>query len=292
MNMITHFCLFKIFLLCNFIINTICLNAPLPMNTSKMIIIADVHADIYRFKDILRNAKIINDNDQWIAEPNTVVVQLGDQIDPKTIDNKDIDDKHHFKMIYYTDKLKHLAQQNNCDFISVIGNHELLNMNKIKRKPHLRDIIASRPVLLHFNNYLFCHGGFKKHHWYMLEIYNKAINDINLIWYKYVNDFHMTLNEEIILNNLILDIENSILFTRTQDCKQDIDKLFNILNIEYMFVGHTITEYITLKNKIWFLDLMLKQAFDENKYNYIVIDNGNIIVKELNNYSNSFLSLD
>jgi hypothetical protein len=59
-----------------------------------------------------------------------------------------------------------------------------------------------------------------------------------------------------------------------------------------MFVGHTITEYITLKNKIWFLDLMLKQAFDENKYNYIVIDNGNIIVKELNNYSNSFLSLD
>lgn len=292
MNMVSHFSLFKLFLICNYIINTICLNAPLTMNISKMIVIADVHADLHRFKNILRNAKIINDNDQWIAEPNTIVVQLGDQIDPKTIDKDDIDDKHHFKMIYYTDKLKHKARQNHCDFVSVIGNHELLNINKIKNKPHLKDIIASRPVLLHLKDYLFCHGGFKKRHWYMLDIYNKSINDINLIWYKYVNDFPMTLNEEKILNNLILDTENSILFTRTQDCKQDIDKLFNILNIEYMFVGHIITEYVTVKNKVWFLDQMLKEAFDEKKYNFLLIENGSISVRELDNYSNFFHTLD
>ena len=278
----------KILLLCNLTMASFPLLPPI--NTSKIIIIADIHADISRFKLILQDAKILDEQEQWIAEPNTVVVQLGDQIDPKSIDKDDINDKHHFKLIYFTDKLKRMAQANQCDFISMIGNHELLNMAHIRKKENLRNIIASRPILLHMKNYLFCHGGFKKRHWYLLDIYNKTMDDINLIWYKYVNEFHMTLNEEIILNNLILDTENSILFTRTQDIKQDIDKLFNILNVDYMFVGHTITDYVSLKNKIWYLDLMLKDAFENMTYNYLIIDNnGFIYVKHCDQYIQSML---
>jgi hypothetical protein len=46
-----------------------------------------------------------------------------------------------------------------------------------------------------------------------------------------------------------------------------------------MFVGHTETTNIYVKDRIWHLDLILKSAFDKNEYNYIQIIDDNIIVK-------------
>ena len=49
---------------------------------NRIIVIGDIHGDIKRFKSILIDSKIINNNFEWIAEPpNTIIVQLGDQID-------------------------------------------------------------------------------------------------------------------------------------------------------------------------------------------------------------------
>jgi len=45
---------------------------PLP---EKLIIIGDIHGDIKRFKGILLDANIINNNIEWIANPlNTIVI--------------------------------------------------------------------------------------------------------------------------------------------------------------------------------------------------------------------------
>lgn len=257
---------------------------PVFPNSSRIIVIADVHADIIRFKDILRDAQVLDDEDRWIAQPNTIVVQLGDQIDPKAPDASDIDDEHHFKMIYFTEDLKQLAQKHQCDFISVIGNHELYNIDKIRKKDKLRDIIASRPVLVRLNEYIFCHGGFKAKHYSLLQFYDKSATDINDIWTKFVNKEPLLPSEEMLLNNLILDTENSILFTRIPNTKEDIDKLFSSLNVDYMFVGHTAFQYIHLKDKVWYLDLYLKDAFDNMIYSYLVIDGGNIMIKHLSDY--------
>lgn len=260
-------------------------------NASRIVVIADVHADILRFRNILREANILDIKDKWIAEPNTVVVQLGDQIDPKAPDSDDIDDKHHFKMIYFTNSLQKMAASNHGQFISLIGNHELYNIDKIKSKHYLRDIIAHRPILLHSDKYIFCHGGFKKRHYYLLDIYNKTHSDINEIWTKYVYDIPMTLNEEILLKYLILDNENSILFTRMPDTKEDADKLCGLLDIDYMFVGHSTVQSVALKNKVWFLDMYLKDAFDNQVYSYLVISNDTIHVKSLQKYTDEFLSM-
>ena len=46
----------------------------------KILIIGDIHGDLKRLKNILINDNIINNNLQWIAY-NTIVIQLGDQID-------------------------------------------------------------------------------------------------------------------------------------------------------------------------------------------------------------------
>lgn len=263
----------------------------------KIVVIGDVHSDIYRFKQILQEANIVDATDNWIAPPNTTVVQLGDQIDPKLPDKDDINDNHHFKMIYYTDKLQKLAQENNGKFISMIGNHELMNIEKIKNKPRLRDIIAARSVILSdIPNYLFCHGGFRKRHYYLLHIYNKTMKDVNAIWYKYLYDIPLTLTEELILDNLILDVDNSILYSRIADNKEDINLLFNLLNVDYMFVGHTVADAIHMKDKIWYLDLYLRDAFENNMYNYIIIEDGDIKINHLHNTCTddkimSFLSL-
>lgn len=248
---------------------------------SSIYIFADLHADINRFKNILINANIIDSYNNWIAHPNTTVIQLGDQIDPKQADIFDIDDRHHFRMIYFTENLKKMANDNGSEFISLIGNHELYNIHKIKNKHILRSIIAKRPIIYKKNEYIFCHGGFKLDHYYLLNIYNKSIDDINKIWYKFVFDLPLDPIEILLLNKLIIDPVNSILFTRTVDKKDDVRNLLNLLHISNIFVGHTEVNSLTIKNNVWFLDLFLKDAFDNIDYNYIVIDNNNIIIKHL-----------
>lgn len=261
-------------------------------NASRIVVIADLHADIFRFETILRDANILDIKGKWIAEPNTVVIQLGDQIDPKDVD--DIDDRHHFKMIYFTNNLQKMAAANKGQIISLIGNHELYNIDNIKKKQQLREIIASRPVLLQTDKYIFCHGGFKKQHYFLLDIYNNTISGINEIWTKYVCDIPLTLNEEMLLRHLILDTQNSILFTRMPDTKADQDSLFQLVDIDYMFVGHSTSDTVTLKNKVWYLDLYLKDAFDNHGYSYIVIVNDTIRVKPLETYPEQYnvLSID
>lgn len=251
------------------------------VNISRLVIIADIHDDLSRFRTILQNAKIIDKNNNWITPPNTLVVQLGDQIDRKHIDDDDINNKHHFRMIRYTDFLQTLASQKGCIFISMIGNHELMNIEKIKNKLDIRYIISQRPIVAIVDNYLFCHGGFHLEHYLMLKSFHKNIQDLNDIWYKYVYDMDLTTDETQLLNALILDTENSILYTRKTADKYDNDNLFRHLNLEYMFVGHSETKHIYLKNKVWHLDQVLRTAFDAKTYTYIDIVDGNITVKNL-----------
>lgn len=248
---------------------------------SNIIIVADIHGDITRFKEILRDAKVIDKQDEWIAPENTLVIQLGDQIDQKDVDKDDISKHHHFASIYYTNILQEQAKAKNCNFISHIGNHELMNIDKIRNKPDILAIIASRPIVSIVNNYLFCHGGFRLDHYNLLNKYNKTINDINTIWYKYVHRYPLTTYDQIILDQLILDTTDSILYTRTIDDKNNTKILLQNLDIEYVFVGHTQTKYIYMKHNIWRLDLLLKTAFDSNSYNYIHIIDDNIVVKHV-----------
>lgn len=251
-------------------------------NASRIVVIADVHGDLKRFKYILRDAEVIDKNDRWIAKPNTAVVQLGDQIDPKHYTTYDI--KHHFDVIYFTDKLEQLANDNGGLFVSIIGNHEHMNMDRIKNKSNVRDIVAKRRIIKIINNYLFCHGSFKLNHHYILQKHRKTIDDVNIIWEKYVNDSPMTIDETVVLNGLILNTSDSVIYTKQPDEKNDTYELLKIYEIDYMMVGHMLTKYIHLKNRIWFLDQLLKEAFDNGIYSYITITNDNIVVNTLGKY--------
>ena len=269
--------------LCIVFISNIFLPTYAGNSTSNIIIIADVHGDMNRFKYILRDAGVLDKHEKWIAKPNTTVVQLGDQIDPKTVDTDDISKKHHFNMVYFTDYLEYNARKYNCTFISMIGNHEHMNINKIRKKPILANIIANRPVIHQFNNYIFCHASLKMTHHSLMTEYNITFKEVNNLWYKYVLNKPLSYIEQYLLDMLILDVD-SILYTKTPDTKINISTMLDAYDADYMVVGHLISKYVHMKNRIWYLDQLLKNAFDDNVYSYLTIDDDDFNIKPLQKY--------
>ena len=103
----------------------------------RIIVIGDVHGDMKRFKDHLKLAKIIDDEDNWIGG-ETVLVQLGDLIDScrpnklpdgtlACVDKLD-SQGNDLKLLKYLVKLHNKAIKHNGAVYSIIGNHEIMNV--------------------------------------------------------------------------------------------------------------------------------------------------------------------
>jgi hypothetical protein len=270
----------------------------------KLIVIGDIHGDIKRFKDILLDANIINANIEWIADPpNTIVIQMGDQIDSV---NRDIGIKEwevlaDTEMLYFTNLLDKLAQSKGGRLISIIGNHEFMNVignysyvsqksinnNHIKRyeqfKPggSLSSILSNRPIIVKIGNILFCHAGITSNHVNILNKYCKDISYINRIWKKFVQT-NTVLNEDRELFNTILLDDQGILWTRNLDEIDNIKILLKTLNCNHMFVGHTVVEGIkNIEGVLWYTDTGISRAFGTNTYQYIVIINDTMYIKTI-----------
>lgn len=106
--------------------------------TRRIVALGDIHGDYNLCIKLLQIAKVIDDKLEWIGG-DTIVVQVGDQIDrcrPNDgnsckMKESTIDDEHSDILIlkYFT-QLDKKAQKNNPPgkVISLIGNHELLNV--------------------------------------------------------------------------------------------------------------------------------------------------------------------
>lgn len=256
-------------------------NIHVPIFADRTVVIADVHGDINRFRIILKDAGVVDKYDNWIAPPNTTVIQLGDQIDPKNkhISNKE---KHHFDMIYYTDSLQSEAEKQDGTFVSMIGNHEHMNIERIRsNNPALLNMIAKRPIVFTKGNNIYCHASVKMHHYLIMQMYNVSFDDINNMWSKYVQNNTTTEMEDYLIHEFITG-ENSIIYTKTPDSKYNISVLFDTLDINNMFVGHLVSKYVHMKHRIWYLDQFLENAFDDNIYTYVTIqDDTDIVIKSL-----------
>lgn len=275
----------------------------------RIIIIGDVHGDLKRFKNILFDAKIINNNLEWIAQPqNTIVVQLGDQIDSANRDsldnlNNSSDDRNweimkDIEMIYFTNTLDDIAKSKGGKVISLIGNHELMNvigdhtyvsnnskyeLRTAQFKPcgSISTILAKRPIILKIGKLLFCHAGLKKYHIDILDKYNKDIPYINNIWKDFVLKNRVLLEDKEIFDNIILGNEG-ILWTRKLDDPDTITSILSRLKCIYMFIGHTpMTGVKLLNNQVWYTDTGISRSFGTTSYQYIDINNYNIDIKTL-----------
>jgi len=274
------------------------------LKCDRLVIIGDIHGDIKRLKTILIDAKIINNNIEWIAEPpNTVVVQMGDQVDSLNRDEsiaewEVLDD---VEVIYFTNLLDKFAQSKGGRFISIIGNHEFMNVignysyvssksmanneNKrrdlFKAKGVLSPILSKRPIVLKIGELFFCHAGLTTKHLELLKKYDKNISYINRIWKNFVLHGNVLKEDKELFDNILLDY-NGILWTRELDNQNDLNEMLKSINCTFMFVGHTVMDGIKFyNNKVWYTDTGISRAFGNNKYQYMEIIKYHIHIKEI-----------
>ena len=266
----------------------------------RIIIIGDIHGDLKRFKNILIDANIINNNLEWIAKPNTIVVQLGDQVDSlnrnPSAENWEI--LTDMEMIYFTDSLNMIAKSKECMLISLIGNHELMNTigdfsyvsensktdirkNNFQPGGSIAQILSNRPLVVKIGDLFFSHAKFSLEHYNILMKYNKDISYLNEMWKNYMLKLPFNINDKEILDEVILG-PNGILWNRHDNDKQTTNELLRILGCNIIFVGHTAVQEITIvDNQILYCDNGISRAFGRLKYQYVDIYQNNINVKTI-----------
>lgn len=271
-------------------------------SANRIIIIGDVHGDLKRFKKILIEAKIINNDLEWIAaDPNTIVVQLGDQIDSlNRIDNlKDWEKIKDIEMINFTHHLDIIAKTKGGAVISLIGNHELMNVlgnfsyvsklsnfetrqNFFKPSGVLSHMLSKRPIIIKIGDLCFCHAGLTKFHMDTLINNNKDVSYINNIWKRFILNGKVNLEDHDIFNKILLG-QDGILWCRNLDNEETVSEILNKIGCTYMFIGHTTVNNISLlNNRIWHVDTGLSRAFGSKSYEYLEIKNHQIIINKIN----------
>jgi hypothetical protein len=267
----------------------------------RIIVIGDVHGDIRRFKNILVNANIINNDLEWIAEPpETIIIQLGDQIDSlNRTTTEDWEVLKDYEMIYFTDNLNLIARAKGGYCISLIGNHELMNIigdfsyvsknsssdirqQLFKPKGSLALILAKRPLIFKIGDLIFCHAKLDIEHLNILKKYNKDIFYINQIWKNYLENEKINIEDKEIIDSVIIG-SSGLLWNRKENNKNITSILFKELGVSYMFLGHTSYDKILLKdNQIWYCDTGLSRAFGKTNYQYLDIKKNIINIETIN----------
>jgi len=101
----------------------------------RIIIIGDLHGDYEKTIEMLKLAKLIDNKNKWIGG-DTFVVQLGDQIDRCRLDRGACtnegatlnDEASDMKILYLMTELHTQAEKLGGAVYSIMGNHELMNV--------------------------------------------------------------------------------------------------------------------------------------------------------------------
>ena len=162
-------------------------------NNNRIIAIGDIHGDYYIFIELLKLAKVIDNNLNWIGK-DTYVIQLGDTLDGKrpnvTLDKEYINLPGEIEITKLILKLDSKAKKHGGRVISILGNHELypfyfynddsfnqkyvknIDLNQYKKlykvsrfkyyKPGVGDgaklFGTTRPLIIQLGQFIFCHG--------------------------------------------------------------------------------------------------------------------------------------
>jgi hypothetical protein len=265
----------------------------------RLIIIGDIHGDISVLCSCLYMTKVINNNMEWIAEPqDTVVIQMGDQVDGLSRNDNDTENWEQIedtKILTFTERLDSIAKEKGGRFISLLGNHELMNVfgdfsyvsnnsmiktgGELNRKYLFKPgskyskILATRPIILKIGKLLFCHAGLLMKH---LKLVNNNLETINILSNKYLNDIPLTITEQEKFFSIIMS-ENGIIWNRhyleplRSNC--NIEPYFNELtdvltntDCHAMIIGHNPMNSITqlYNGKLWVVDVGLSKSFKDN----------------------------
>jgi len=257
-------------------------------NVTRILVISDLHCDLERFIYILQEASVLNNKLEWVAKPkDTMIIQLGDQLDRKVILDDNIIDKYldierpidpNYNVIYFTEKLKKIAKRNGGKFIPLIGNHEYYNKDRYDNETY--DIVAKRRVTVKVNDFVFSHGGISKNVIRLIQKYNKNYQYINNLWYRYMKNITLSEVDMMFISKLYTD-DDSILFIKNKDSYEDEKYVLDILKSKKFIVGHKQRDNIVIKDNTIYTDMLLERAFNNKNYQYLDILDNEIFIKTI-----------
>lgn len=282
----------------------------------RIIAIGDIHGDFDVFLKTLLLGRIIDKNNNWIAE-DTIVIQLGDQVDSiraeVMAEKKELGRFSFFKINNLIKKLDLRARKKRSRIISILGNHELMNlfgdfrytgMNQMlettddinsseenlkkdrknffkNNKEILYDLACNRNAAVKIGSWLFVHGGL------ILEIMEDySLEQINKITSNWILGKKISPEDF----NKILSFNPKSPFWNRDFGGEEVDcnylyKTLNFINVNHMVIGHTIQPNginSLCNKKLWRSDVGLsnrKSSDDVRTIQVIeIIDDG----KEIN----------
>lgn len=261
----------------------------------RIIVIGDLHADFKKAKMLFMKLNLIDKDENWIAFPKkTFVVQLGDQLDGGGRGTEETSGE--LELIEFMENINIKAQRDGGAVLSIIGNHEIMNLigdfrfasnNDIRdvggletRKKLFKpggelfnNLSCTRNVIVKIGNWVFCHGGILPKHINKSENSDIFINKINKLMRLFLQGKITAENPDVIKYFLSKD---GIIWDRnygsdTPNC-QLWDTTSKFLNVDNIVVGHTVQNNINSKcdNKIWRADVGISSIFET--YNLQVLE--------------------
>jgi hypothetical protein len=248
----------------------------------RIIAIGDLHGDWKATILALKRAGVINNSLKWIGM-DTVVVQIGDQVDKGGRGMVTNDENSELKIINLMDRLNNEAKRTMGAVYSLLGNHEIMNVmgdftyvspkgmsgtggkigrfNKFRPGGMVSRKLSKRNVIMKIGSWVFVHGG-------ILPKYARkySISDINLLMRMYLMG-HTRVSKVPAFYDLFVN-NDSLLWNRSfsgdyVNCKTLYNSL-RLLDAKYMVVGHTPQENginSRCNNRVWRIDSMMSEAF-------------------------------
>lgn len=259
---------------------------------STIYVIGDLHADYKKTIDLFKYFKLIDKNKRWIGK-NSIVVQLGDQIDGYGRGN--YEDAHgEIQILDFFDDVHIQALSYGGAVYSLIGNHELMNVMGNFSYASKKDIeetggkqtrqklfkpggcmatrmSCTRNTLLKINDIIFVHAGIVPE--IVKENKKNTIQYVNLLMKNFF-DGSTGINDNI--NKFLID-SKGVLWDRSlgkDNTNCDIlEKTLNDLGCKHIVIGHTPQNIINSKcnEKVWRVDVGLSKSLGNNNFQILEI---------------------
>lgn len=276
----------------------------------RILVLGDIHGDVGRLMRMLYGLQVVTPNFEWVADPpNTVIVQLGDQIDSASRGNAEKwETLPDLEVLQMMDRLDTLARPHGGRVISLLGNHELMNVlgdftyvspesmaatgdTRRERFTPGGDLalkLSRRNVVVRIGEHLFCHGGILPRH---LHLVDGNLHRINAVCRKFLRGTPLAPEEGRILQDVILG-ESGILWTRVYlmyaaNNPEAMDTLLNsvlgALQCKAVYVGHnTVPQIVPIsQGRCWFVDATFSRAYPDAKMSCLEITDTSYRVMEV-----------
>ncbi|ORX80231.1 Metallo-dependent phosphatase [Anaeromyces robustus] len=265
----------------------------------RIVALGDIHGDYNKLESILRHAKLIDKNNDWIGT-DSILVQIGDLTD-RGPNFKDV--------VELFIKIRKQAQKKGGIVYMLLGNHELYDMQAgyfmilksdfdsfggylerekaismegkygelLRKEMNLTMVVDDNLFVHSFLNYRFAKRG--------LNELNKHVKDIlsNVPSFdELLEDYYNQNKTHPIYTDPIFDMTNGPLWSREyidipeEEVCEELEKVLKIAKSKRMIIGHTVQEYGKIQtkcqDKLILIDLGLSTCLG-NYFGYLEILN-------------------